>query len=385
MKNLKKKVIIVSERFFPESEAIAIRMKNIADEFIKNDQFHLKIITATREPDSSNYNTIKTFFSGSLRTKGIILRFFRECLFGIEVCFRLLFIRYDLVIITSPPFFSGLLASLGVLIKKKKYILDIRDYYPRVIFDLGLLNQGSWIGRSLLYFEKKWYTHADKIFTVNQVIQSDIQVKVPKHIKNTFVMANGFDQHMFTISREKYLDFTVVFHANLAKLHNIDLLLKIVRMSEQAVPQVQFMVIGDGPEAYKIKETCLKNINYLGKVPYGQIPELIKKAHIGLSLLQDNNLTKGLVPVKVYEYIGVGIPIVCAPSIGKNNIIQQNQLGYSHSVTDVSGIVATIQMLHKNKELYMKTQENIKKSRMNYSRQKMANAYFKEVANSLEK
>jgi len=381
--NANKKLIVVSERFYPDSNAISIRMKYVVDSINAHKQFSTQIITATKVPRELNYNCVRTISAGSLRTNGVMLRLIRELIFGFEVGFRLLFKSYDALLLTSPPFFSGFIITLFTRLKRRPYFLDIRDYYPEVIFDLGYVKRDNLAGKILLSIERSWYRHCLKIFTVNRVIQLSIQNKINAKIEKIFLMRNGFDEKMFQSSVPKYPDFTVVFHANLAKLHNIDLVLDIISNCEKREPKIKFCIIGDGPEAYKIKEARLSNLNYIGPVAYEKIPGLIRKAHIGLSVLIDSNLTKGIVPVKVFEYIGVGIPVISAPGAEPDNILSEYTMGLSYSVLDIDGIVSGILKLRKNSKLYKQITGNIEKHRLLFSRQKIAKEYVNHIVLSL--
>jgi glycosyltransferase involved in cell wall biosynthesis len=55
------------------------------------------------------------------------------------------------------------------------------------------------------------------------------------------------------------------------------------------------------------------NIYLLGGRAYGELPEVLRAADAGLIPYARNELTESIFPMKVYEYLGAGLPVVATP------------------------------------------------------------------------
>jgi glycosyltransferase involved in cell wall biosynthesis len=55
------------------------------------------------------------------------------------------------------------------------------------------------------------------------------------------------------------------------------------------------------------------NVHLLGTRPYGRLPEVLRAADAGLIPYARNALTESVFPMKVYEYLAAGLPVVATP------------------------------------------------------------------------
>lgn len=56
--------------------------------------------------------------------------------------------------------------------------------------------------------------------------------------------------------------------------------------------------------------TELDNVTYLGKVPYGELPELLRTADVCIIPHKDNEYSRSMSPLKLFQYLATGRPIV---------------------------------------------------------------------------
>jgi glycosyltransferase involved in cell wall biosynthesis len=59
--------------------------------------------------------------------------------------------------------------------------------------------------------------------------------------------------------------------------------------------------------------TALPNIHLLGPRPHGRLPDVLRGADVGLIPYAVNELTRSVFPMKVYEYLAAGLPVVSTP------------------------------------------------------------------------
>jgi putative glycosyltransferase len=85
-----------------------------------------------------------------------------------------------------------------------------------------------------------------------------------------------------------------------------------VKFLAQSLPKVSFVCIGD--DEYVIdKDNSIKNIYFLGRKKYKDIPIYIRNSDVGLipfDLQGNQNLIAHINPLKLYEYMACGLPVV---------------------------------------------------------------------------
>lgn len=87
-----------------------------------------------------------------------------------------------------------------------------------------------------------------------------------------------------------------------------EFLAKVARLR----PDYSFVLIGDAKVDVSILES-LDNVHLLGRRPYEQLPAYAAAFCAGLLLFTDNPMTRHVNPVKMYEYLAAGLPVVSTP------------------------------------------------------------------------
>ncbi len=94
---------------------------------------------------------------------------------------------------------------------------------------------------------------------------------------------------------------------------DIGLLVELAR----ARGQWSFALVGPvGPGDPRADVSALAaepNIHLLGRRPYEQLPRVLRAADAGIIPYARNELTNGIFPMKVYEYLAAGLPVVATP------------------------------------------------------------------------
>lgn len=75
-----------------------------------------------------------------------------------------------------------------------------------------------------------------------------------------------------------------------------------------ACPNFSFVLVGPTRTSFHLPAP--KNIHFLGQHPYERIPGIIRGFDVGIIPFNLNELTANTNPVKVYEYLSAGIPVV---------------------------------------------------------------------------
>jgi 1,2-diacylglycerol 3-alpha-glucosyltransferase len=113
----------------------------------------------------------------------------------------------------------------------------------------------------------------------------------------------------------------------LAPEKNFSRLLKAAALPIHKHPDVRLVLIGDGPERDELEELAeeleiRRQVDFLGKVPFEEIPAYLKAADIfGFASVSE---TQGLVCL---EALAAGLPVVAVDATGTRDVVQNGVVG----------------------------------------------------------
>ena len=85
----------------------------------------------------------------------------------------------------------------------------------------------------------------------------------------------------------------------------------IIKSAAKAYPNISFVLVGESAiDLSAIKS--LQNVYILGGRKYSTIPAYLKNADVGLIPFKRNRLVESVNPIKLYEYMACGLPVVSA-------------------------------------------------------------------------
>lgn len=158
---------------------------------------------------------------------------------------------------------------------------------------------------SMLTEEEKLFKSSDLVITTAQRLSES----VAKHCDN-IIIRNGCEVEYFSKIPEKgalnKMRPVVGYYGAIAEWFDLDLLIA----SAQAYPQYDFVMIG-GTTCDISPARKIKNITFLGEIPYTQLTPYLKDFDVCLIPFKLIELTLCTNPVKVYEYLAAGKPVVC--------------------------------------------------------------------------
>jgi glycosyltransferase involved in cell wall biosynthesis len=204
------------------------------------------------------------------------------------------FYNVDILVIDSYMFLP-----LIHTISAKKVIVRITDNLS-----------GFGVGKGAIKAEKKIISLA------NNVIYTATQLKhnIDKLNKNNTYIPNGVDINKFIGDFNKPEIFkrinidVIIYIGAIESWFDFDLLYFLA----QQLPNKYFLIIG--PVKYKpynfdvFKNT--NNIDFYGKIDNKLVPNYLKYSKVGIIPFKINNLVEYISPLKLYEYMASGLPVV---------------------------------------------------------------------------
>src|SRR5690606_5970852 len=117
--------------------------------------------------------TVIRVWSYITANEGFVKRILDYISFAVMAFFVGLFVKTDLIIATSPQFFTAVSGRCLSFFKGKKWVFEVRDLWPESIIAVGAMERNRAI-RFFEWLEKKLYQSADHIIVVTDTFKKKI-------------------------------------------------------------------------------------------------------------------------------------------------------------------------------------------------------------------
>uniref|UniRef100_A0A7C3ZU85 Glycosyltransferase WbuB n=1 Tax=Planktothricoides sp. SpSt-374 TaxID=2282167 RepID=A0A7C3ZU85_9CYAN len=263
-------------------------------------------------------------------------------------CLRLTTKKPDIVVGSSPHPLTGLTSFFLANYYKVPFVLEIRDLWPSILADLGVIKEGGFAYKGLVILEKFLYKNATKIITIPPLAKQRIQelginpdqaTNIPNGIfidktkegKNTEKIPESI-QNILDNEKDKKIILYAGAHGVANDLYNVINAADYLRQNKlNLYSKISFIFIGGGQERDKLiqstKNKQHNNIYFIPPVDKSVIKLVLSHADILLVHVAQANVFKyGLSPNKLYDYLEAGKPILFS-SANNFEIINQIEAG----------------------------------------------------------
>ncbi len=174
---------------------------------------------------------------------------------------------------------------------------------------------------------ERWlFSAADEVLLINEHLR-DYAVQMGAQPDRARVLRTGVDLRRFTPSADgasvrarwglRPGDFVLFFMGWLYRFSGVR---EVAESLRSAPPEVRLLVAGNGddyPALQALRDAGLQDrLTLTGRVSYDQIPGLLAAADVCLLPFHTVPATEFIVPIKLYEYMAAGRPVVASPLPG---------------------------------------------------------------------
>lgn len=291
--------------------------------------------------------------------------FFRRSLnflsfFGSSLLFGgLLTKRPDVVIGTSPQFFCAVAAFLLSCWKRVPFVFEVRDIWPQSAIELGAIRNRLLI-RTLEAMETQLYRRAALIVIVAESTRAYLRAKgIPA--EKIALIPNGIDERFLQAAtrhpeqiraehgwQEKFLVGYIGTHGMSHALASV--LDAAERLRDD--PTFHFLFVGEGAEKERLmrlaEERRLANVTFLPEQPREELAAFYRACDIGLVPLRRLPIFQKVLPSKLFEWMGVGRPIVCSVEGEAAQLVETSGGGQCVEPESVEALVNALQRLQQD-------------------------------------
>lgn len=252
--------------------------------------------------------------------KGFFKRIVDFISFAVTAFIAGLSVKTDVIIGTSPQFFTAVSARGLSFFKRRPWIMEVRDLWPESIAAVGAMNREALVYKFLERVEHHLYKSADMVIPVTDTFKKYIDGIVSNPHK-VFVVKNGVDLKKFKptakdeeLIKELNLDdkFVVGYLGTHGMAHALDFILDCAKKIQD--DSIQIILQGDGSEKERLmkraEEENIKNVLFLPFVSKKEIKRYISILDAALVNLKKSDTFKSVIPSKIFENASMLKPIL---------------------------------------------------------------------------
>ena len=263
--------------------------------------------------------------------------------------------------------------KLKKLPHKPKVIYDVHEPYPeiaRYLHTRGIFKNLFWylysfyIGRWQINCSKSY----DTIITTEHIVAGQFQKNLP-YIPVKIIW--NYSTLTLTSSLEKSdYKYDLIYTGGISSWRGIMEMLETTKMAKDKRIPLKVLFIG----IIKEKGLGKKILRYISDnkledyfelknfVPYNEINSYYDKSWCGLSIFRDNPVYHILMPIKIFEYMAMGLPFICNNFGHPARIAEANQCGMTIEEVAPSAILSAVLKLREDPALYHAFSKNARKA-----------------------
>lgn len=279
--------------------------------------------------------------------------------------------RYEVVYVHTMP---DLLVLVGLIPKLfgAKVVLNVHDMMPELYMSKFGISEKQPLTRFLALQEQLSIRLADKVICVHDP-HRDVLCKRGAPRRKITVLPNVPDPLVFcsdNVEARPDSGFRIVYHGTVARRLGLDLGVRAFAKIADSCPGARFEIFGDGDAGEELEAQILASgvkdrIHFTRKMLCVEsIAQMIQGASVGIIPNRRDIATDYMLPVKLLEYVHLGIPVIAPRLLAIQYYFGEDQVEY-YEPGDVDEMADCIVRLYrdpgKRSELVRKSAEFGKK------------------------
>jgi len=271
----------------------------------------------------------------------------------------------DVIIASYPSPFAALAAYFLAKQYKAKFILEIRDLWPRNWIERGAYSRYHPFIIILSMLEKYLYSRTRYFVTVLPYVSEYLSERGIKPQKVSWI-PNGIhleefkaavqqapsNEHVASILKDlreakQRADMNVIYVGGIGVGNRVDYIVKAAhRLKERKEHHIAFFIIGEGHSKESLEKYVavngLDNVKIYSAIPRNDVPRVLNGSDVGILCLNDNPIYRyGVNLHKIYDYMAAALPIVFSAKV-RNNLVESSGAGITVPPASPEGIAAAL-------------------------------------------
>lgn len=306
-----------------------------------------------------------------------------------------LFVRgVDVVVGTSPQFFTACAAWMVGALKRIPFVFELRDIWPESIKAVGAMGDSA-VMRLLEKMELFLYRKAALIVSVTHAFKDKLIERGIDGAKIE-VVTNGVDMSRFKpMPKDRELlqqlrlegKFVGGYVGTHGLAHHLETILDAAEIFA-AVPggeRFQFILLGDGARKIALQKEAarrgLSNVIFVDSVSKDQVARYWSLLDVSIIHLKKTDLFTSVIPSKIFECMGMGLPVLHGVEGESADIVLDTQVGLVFEPENASQLVAHMKHLAEDGSEYQGYRLKCLEAAKKYDRSALANKMLDFISN----
>jgi glycosyltransferase involved in cell wall biosynthesis len=322
------------------------------------------------------------------RNEGFLRRVLDYLSFMVSAFVASLFVRkVDVVVGTSPQFFTACGAWITGAVKRRPFVFELRDLWPESIKAVGAMRE-SFAIRCLERLELFLYRRAARIVSVTHSFRRNLADR-GIDARKIEVITNGVDLSRFqprakdgALLRELGLEgkFVAGYVGTHGMAHGLETLLEAASLLDHAPDADRFRVVFLGDGACKAELLAraqalrLRNVLFLDSVAKDEVARYWSVLDASIIHLKDSALFRTVIPSKLFECMGMGVPVLHAVQGESADIVRREGIGIVFEPGNAPSLVNAIRQFANDPQLREQCRAHCVQAAPRYDRSTLAAA-----------
>jgi glycosyltransferase involved in cell wall biosynthesis len=305
--------------------------------------------------------------------------------------------RVDIVVGTSPQFFTACAAYAVGTIKRIPWVFELRDLWPESIRAVGAM-KASAILDALEKVELFLYRKATAIVSVTHSFRDELIRRGIEEAKIS-VITNGVDIGRFqprakdaALLNELGLEgkFVAGYIGTHGLAHALDTLLDAAHLLNSATDgdRYKLLLLGDGAckAALMARASAerLDNIVFVDSVSKDEVARYWSLLDVAIIHLKATPLFETVIPSKLFECMGMAIPVLHGVSGESARIVEREQVGLTFKSENPAALCEGLHQLHDDVATYQQFKANGPVAARHYDRTELALRMLKLLGQTVD-
>lgn len=251
--------------------------------------------------------------------------------------------RPDVVLASTPPLFLGITAWLAARRHGAPLVLDCRDDWPQAAIALGELEPGA-VTAALAAIARFLQIRAARVVAVTPSMLREFERR-GLDLGRLELITNAADTDLFSPGASPAAPSvrpTVLYAGTHGLVHGMEALMD----AAERLPDVRFVFVGDGvakPDLERrAKEARLANVEFHPSLEPRLLVDVVRAADLCVATTRAHPFCGETIPVKLFDYLACGRPVVAAVSGDAADVVQRSGGGVVVPPGDGAALAAAI-------------------------------------------
>lgn len=291
----------------------------------------------------------------------------------------------DIIVATSPQFFTAIAGFLVSLTHWRPWIFELRDLWPESFRAVGAI-RNEFVLKFLEAIELFLYHRATRVVAVTHAFKANL-IQRGILADKISVITNGADLSRFApIPKDDALldtlglrsKFVLGYIGTHGMAHGLDTVLQAAeQLQANGHTDMHFLFLGEGAEKKNLVALAaarhIFNVTFVDTVPKSEVARYWSVLDVSVIHLKKDPLFTTVIPSKLFECMAMGIPVLHGVEGESADIVTKEGVGLTFEPSNATALIEGALRLKNDADLRQQIHARAVAASKSYDRKALAN------------